>query len=56
MFYRIYKFPTLETDGRVAVEKKYLELKATHRNGKLSNEELDWMDWAEGILRKAKRA
>jgi len=47
---KFYDFPVL-SNGKSAIQAKYLELVRKYKNHeKLSREELDWMDWAEGIL------
>jgi hypothetical protein len=46
----VYRFARLE-DGINAVEKQAYELEMRrHRDGTLSPEELDWLDWANTIF------
>lgn len=45
----MYIFPTLN-DGEAKVERELCKLLNKYREGTISPEEIDWMDWANNVL------
>lgn len=47
---RVFEFPVPVNDNLGDIELKYCNLLNKYRNGRISPEEKDWMDWANNIL------